>query len=102
MSSHQRLFEGETSDQRKRMLRSERQATYRKRQKTGQNSTSIRRHVLGRMDQICVNCGANFWIEEKDQRSSQTSPSFAVCCAGGKVSLLPLLEPPSYLMYLYT
>ena len=30
------------------------------------------------------------------------SPSFAVCCAGGKVSLPPLLKPPPYLLNLYT
>jgi hypothetical protein len=54
------------------------------------------------MNQICIHCGAKFWIDEKDQNSSRVSPSFAVCCAGGKVSLPPLLKPPSYLMDLYT
>ena len=54
------------------------------------------------MDQICVYCDAKFWIEERDQYSSQTSPSFTVCCAGGKVRLPPLLKPPLYLMNLYT
>ena len=41
-------------------------------------------------------------MDEKDQCSSQTSPTFAVCCAGGKVRLPPLLRPPPYLMNLYT
>src|ERR1051325_7880693 len=54
------------------------------------------------MDQLCVHCGARFWMDEKDQNSKRTFPSFAVCCAGGKVSLPPLLRPPSYLMNLYT
>ncbi|PKB97676.1 hypothetical protein RhiirA5_407218 [Rhizophagus irregularis] len=39
---------------------------------------------------------------ERNHNSSQTFPSFAMCCAGGKVSLPPLLEPPSYLLDLYT
>ena len=54
------------------------------------------------MDQICVHYGAKFWMDEKVQSSSQAFPSFAVCCAGGKVSLPPLLRPPPYLMNLYT
>ena len=62
----------------------------------------MRRYELGRMDQVCIHCGAKFWIDERDQKSSKTSPSFAVCCAGGKVKLLPLLKPPSYLLDLYT
>ncbi|PKC04553.1 hypothetical protein RhiirA5_248029, partial [Rhizophagus irregularis] len=56
----------------------------------------------GRMDQICTYCGAKFWMNEKDKHSTQNSPSFAVCCAGGKVGLPPLLRPPPYLMNLYT
>ena len=73
--------------------------------KTAVNSTqytNIERHVLQRMDQICIHCGAKFWINEKDQNSSQAHPSFSVCCAGGKINLSPLLKPPSYLLYLYT
>src|SRR5262249_23148295 len=82
----------------KRRLKNERQAAYRKRQKT----TNTERHELGRMDQICVHCGAKFWMDEKDQSSSRASPSFSVCCAGGKVRLPSLLRPPPYLMNLYT
>lgn len=100
-------------EQRKKRLNSERQAIYKKKQKINrrtnlnstinrQSNTSTKRHELGRMDQICVHCGAKFWMEEKDQCSSQTSPSFSVCCVGGKVRLPPLLKPPSYLMDLYT
>ncbi|CAI2199425.1 17562_t:CDS:2, partial [Funneliformis geosporum] len=62
----------------------------------------IRRHGLGRMDQICTHCNAKFWINEKDKSSSLTFLSFAVCCASGKVNLPPSLKPPSYLLNLYT
>ncbi|CAG8588520.1 237_t:CDS:2 [Cetraspora pellucida] len=55
-----------------------------------------------RMDQICANCGAKFWMAEKDHNSNRTSPKFALCCAHGKVQLLPLTELPAYLLHLYT
>ena len=67
-----------------------------------QDSNGTKRHELERMDQICIHCGANFWMEKRDQCSNQISPSYSVCCAGGKVSLPPLLRPPPYLMNLYT
>ncbi|RIA90058.1 hypothetical protein C1645_738150 [Glomus cerebriforme] len=51
---------------------------------------------------MCIHCGAKFWMQEKDHNSSQTSPTFAMCYAGGKVYLPPLLEPPPYLLNLYT
>lgn len=66
----------ETPDQRKKRLITKKQANYRKRQRTNpradinpicmQNSDGIDRHELGRMDQICINCGAKFWMEERD------------------------------------
>ena len=100
------MSESETPEQRKKRLYRENKSRYRKKQKTKhldrQQYISIRRHELGRMDQICIHCGAKFWIDEKDHNSSQISPSFAVCCAGGKVSLPPLLKPPSYILDLYT
>ena len=67
-----------------------------------QNNINTKCHELGRMDQICLLCNAKFWIEERDCKSNLTSPTFAICCAGGKVKLSPLLKPPSYLMNLYT
>ena len=67
-----------------------------------QDNIGAKRHELGRMDQICIHCGAKFWMDEKDQCSSQSFPTFAVCCAGNKVRLPCLLRPPSYLMNLYT
>ena len=95
------MSEIETYEQRKKRLHRENQSLYRKRSKSN-NIPCTTRHELGRMDQVCNHCGAKFWINEKSQNSSQASPSFAVCCAGGKVSLPPLLKPPSYLLYLYT
>jgi PIF1-like helicase/Helitron helicase-like domain at N-terminus len=112
MASLQEIFESETSEQRKKRLNKESQSRCRKRQKNnykaginllnGQQYININRHELDRMDQICIYCNAKFWIDEKDHRSSQRSPSFAVCCAGGKVRLPPLLKLPSYLLDLYT
>ena len=67
-----------------------------------QDSNGIGRYELGRMYQICVHCEAKFWMEESDQCSSITSPSFSVCYADGKVRLPPLLRPPPYLINLYT
>jgi hypothetical protein len=97
MASSQRTFQSETSEQRKRRLKNECEATYyRKRQRNRQNnSICIRHHELGRMDQIYTHCSSKFWIEEKNHDSRKTSPSFAVCYAGGKVNLPPLLKPPS-------
>lgn len=53
------------------------------------------------MDQICIHCGAKFWIEEKTYNNTKNSWAFTKCCAGGKVKLPPLLKPPSYLLNLY-
>src|SRR5947208_15846012 len=97
------------TEQRKRKLKRENQSRYREKQKTKHRSgvnllegqqqyANVLRHELGRIDQICIHCGAKFWIDEKDCNSSQASPSFSVCCAGGKVSLPPLLKPPSYIL----
>jgi hypothetical protein len=111
MASFQEIVGSEAPEQRKKRLNKERQIHYRKKQKTeykaginliDRQHISIKHHELKRMDQICVHCGAKFWIEEKDHSSNKTSPTFAVCCAGGKVSLQPLLKPPSYLLNLYT
>ena len=66
-------------------------------------NNGITHHELGRMDQICIHCGAKFWMEEKDRRSNRTSPTFSICCAHGKVLLPRLTESPSsYLLNLYT
>ncbi|PKY52677.1 hypothetical protein RhiirA4_326788, partial [Rhizophagus irregularis] len=89
------------TDQCRKRLNKERQSHYRKKQKINYNA-GIKRYELGRMDQMCIHCGGKFWINERNQKSSQASPSFTICCAGGKVNLPPLLKPPSYLLDLYT
>ena len=40
----------------------------------------IVRHDLGRMNQTCTHCDAKFWLSEKDQKSTHTSPTFVMCC----------------------
>jgi hypothetical protein len=57
---------------------------------------------LGSMDQTCSHCGAKFWLCEKDRNSCKFSPKFATCCASGKVRLPPVLDPPPYLLDLFT
>ncbi|CAG8783635.1 17580_t:CDS:2, partial [Racocetra fulgida] len=39
---------------------------------------------------------------EKDQNSGYAALRFPLCCANGKIQLLPLFEPPPYLLHLYT
>ncbi|CAB4442942.1 unnamed protein product [Rhizophagus irregularis] len=68
----------ETPKQRKRRLNNQSQARSRKKQKT------------------------KFKLDERNNNNSKSSPSFATCCAGGKVNLPLLLKPPSYLLNLYT
>src|SRR2546430_14209866 len=86
MSSHQEIFEGKAPEQRRKRLHKER-SHYKKKQKIqyiaginllGGQHISIKCHELGRIDQICVHCGAKFWIDERNHRSNQTSPSFAL------------------------
>src|SRR3989337_4572996 len=108
MASAQNSFEtAETPEQRRKRIGREKQAHYKKKQKINHTEDNIHidrivRHDLGRMNQTCTHCGAKFWLSEKDQKSTRTSPTFAMCCAGGRVSLPPLLKPPSYLLHLYT
>ena len=79
MSSHQEIFEGKAPEQRRKRLHKER-SHYKKKQKIqyiaginllGGQHISIKRHELGRIDQICVHCGAKFWIDERNHRSNQ-------------------------------
>ena len=81
------------SNDRQRMLNQDRQRNYKRRRNNNNIISEIVRHDCGRMDQLCSNCGSKFWMGERDQRSTLTS-TFFVCCAGGKVRLLPLLKPP--------
>ncbi len=100
MASIEEIYNrSETSNDRQRRLNQNRQRNYKRRRIN--NNIDIR-HELGSMDQLCLHCGAKFWMDEKNQRSTQVSPTFSVCCANGKVRLMPLLKPPPYLMNLYT
>src|SRR6266498_1215478 len=96
----------ETPELRRKRLAKERQARFRKSDNSNKRRMDelecITRHDLGRIDQICIHCGAKFWMAEKDHSSNRTSPTFSICCAHGKVLLPPLTEPPSYLLNLYT
>jgi len=99
----------EPLEQRRKRLNRERQTRFKKKQKINNDDDRVKntdngitRYELGRMDQICIHCGAKYWIEEKDRNSSRVSPTFTTCCAHGKVNLPPLVEPPSYLLNLYT
>src|ERR1043165_3162408 len=98
---NQMLPRQEAPEQRRKRLSKENQTRYRKKQMINNDSKSrinhindgITRHELGIIDQICIHCGAKFWIDEKDRNSSRISPKFAVCCAHGKVHLPPLMKP---------
>jgi len=59
-------------------------------------------HDLEHMDQICLHCGAKFWMSKKNQRSTQISPTFTICCVDGKVKLIFLLKSLPYSMNMYT
>src|SRR6266498_2971439 len=83
------------NDRQKRLNR-ERVSNYKKSYMN--NTTDGVHHDLGHMDQICLHCGAKFWMGEKNQRSTQISPTFTICCADGKVKLTSLLKLPPYLM----
>src|SRR5437763_70334 len=80
----------------KRRLQRERVERHQKRKSEGG------RLDLGSMDQTCLHCGAKFWLSEKDRNSSKSSPKLAMCYAGGKVNLPPVLDPTPYLLDLYT
>ena len=105
MASIQRSFEPtETPEQHRKRFGREKQERYIKKRKINHSNhaDSIIRHDLGGMDHTCIHCGAKFWLDERDQKSSRISPTFAMCCASGKVCLPPLLKPPPYLLHLYT
>ena len=50
------------------------------------------------MNQVCRDCEAYMWIEERRCTSAKRFPKFSVCCAQGKV-LLPALQQPSPALY---
>src|SRR5438105_1992360 len=72
----------ETPKLRQKRLAREKKASSRKGKRTSDESSvlearmpsginnGIPRYELGRMDQVCVRCGAKFWMEEKDRNSN--------------------------------
>ncbi|KAJ7889099.1 hypothetical protein B0H14DRAFT_3429759 [Mycena olivaceomarginata] len=52
------------------------------------------RHDLGRMDDVCSDCGALHWEAEKVVKPPKDASPYGVCCNHGKVSLNRLNEPP--------
>lgn len=54
------------------------------------------RHNPGRMDKICVECGALHWLLERTTApgSSNSRPLFSMCCGNGNVRLPAIAPPP--------
>ena len=61
----------------------------------------VEAHDLGLMEQTCPHCGALHWLAECSTNSSILNPRWQLCCQNGKVDLLPISEPPSFLLYLF-
>ena len=53
---------------------------------------------IGKMDVVCVNCGARHW---KGERSRSSGRPFNKCCLNGKVKVDLLQEPPAFLKDLF-
>ncbi|CEG69102.1 hypothetical protein RMATCC62417_05240 [Rhizopus microsporus] len=54
----------------------------------------LRPLVLGRMDKECPHCHALRWIDERQEISSLSNPSWESCCKQGPVQLQLLPDPP--------
>src|SRR5271169_3919643 len=52
------------------------------------------RHSCGRCNISCSFCGAEHWIEERSQGSSQRVPKFSTCCMGGAIMMDKFDDPP--------
>ena len=73
MASIEEIYNrSETSNDRQRRLNQNRQRNYKRRRIN--NNIDVR-HDLGSMDQLCLHYGAKFWMDEKNQRSTQLSPT---------------------------
>ncbi|KAG1528739.1 hypothetical protein G6F51_014249 [Rhizopus arrhizus] len=49
------------------------------------------------MDKECPHCHALHWIDERQETSSLSNPSWESCCKQGSVQLQLLPDPPQYL-----
>jgi hypothetical protein len=101
-----RQVASEMSKLRQKKLAKERQTCLRQKRNINNNNerrsdelryldNGIMCHELGRMDQVCIHCGAKFWMEERNSSSSRASPTLSICCVHSKVLLPRLIEPPS-------
>ena len=52
------------------------------------------RHQLGRCDASCVFCGAEHWLEERVQGSSNNVPKFSTCCQSSTIVMDRFDNPP--------
>jgi hypothetical protein len=57
---------------------------------------------LGKMDQMCNNCGAKHWRGELPSNCTLTNKFWTSCCNAGKSQVDLLKEPPEYIKKLYT
>ena len=55
---------------------------------------------MGKMDIVCLDCGALHWACEKLSKSSQIHPKFGMCCFSGKIKLPKFEDPPVELLNL--
>ncbi|KAJ3705389.1 hypothetical protein LUZ61_009094 [Rhynchospora tenuis] len=50
---------------------------------------------FGDLDQVCSDCHALFWYQERSGSLSEDgTPRYNLCCRGGRVSLPPIEDPP--------
>jgi hypothetical protein len=58
-------------------------------------------HNLGRMNVVCLHCGAFHWMAERHSKSSNINPTFGQCCLRGQIQLPKLEELPQPLRTLF-
>ena len=59
------------------------------------NSMHYSRHMLPKKDVLCWSCGAHMWLYEK-VGGSQKNPILSMCCAKGKITMVPIKPLPSF------
>jgi hypothetical protein len=62
----------------------------------------IQRDDRGMMNVICTFCGAYMWLEERESRSSMSSPKFQMCCSKGESTIENLRPTPAPIATLLT
>jgi hypothetical protein len=56
---------------------------------------------LGRMDQVCLDCGAKHWKAELPPDCTANNKFWMSCCKAGAVKIELLKTPPAFLKELY-